>query len=69
MPDNTPHGYNWTFGFPMILFLVVAAALYLLLFARPHQRVPARRGTLPSIVPPPRRPPPPATGKDPGDSE
>jgi hypothetical protein len=36
--DNSPHGFNWTFAFPMILFLVVAVALYLL-FTRPH-RVP-----------------------------
>lgn len=28
-PDNTPHGYNLTFLFPEILFVVVAAALYL----------------------------------------
>lgn len=41
-PDNTPHGYNWTFAFPMILFLVIAAILYLL-FTRPHRRVPPRR--------------------------
>ena len=40
-PDNTPHGYNWTFAFPMLLFIVVALVLYLL-FARPHRRVPGR---------------------------
>jgi hypothetical protein len=40
-PDNTPHGYNWTFAFPMLLFVVVAALLYAL-FRRPHRRVPAR---------------------------
>ena len=28
-PDNTPHGYNLTFLFPEILFVVVAVALYL----------------------------------------
>ena len=38
-PDNTPHGYNWTFAFPMLLFIVVALILYLLL-GRPHRRVP-----------------------------
>jgi hypothetical protein len=38
-PDNTPHGYNWTFGFPMLLFIAVALVLYLLL-GRPHRRVP-----------------------------
>jgi hypothetical protein len=37
-PANTPHGYNWTFAFPMLLFIVVAAGLYLR-FRGPH-RVP-----------------------------
>jgi hypothetical protein len=37
-PDNTPHGYNWTFAYPMLLFIVVAGALYLR-FRSPH-RVP-----------------------------
>ena len=41
-PDNTPHGYNWTFAFPMLLFIVIALILWAL-FGRPHQRVPARR--------------------------
>jgi hypothetical protein len=41
-PDNTPHGYNWTFVFPMLLFIVIALILWAL-FGRPHQRVPARR--------------------------
>ena len=41
-PDNTPHGYNWTFAFPMLLFIVIALVLWAL-FGRPHQRVPARR--------------------------
>jgi hypothetical protein len=41
-PDNTPHGYNWTFAFPMVLFLVIAAVLYAL-FSRPHRRVPPQR--------------------------
>lgn len=40
-PDNTPHGYNWTFAFPMLLFIVIAAVLYML-FSRPHRRVPGR---------------------------
>jgi hypothetical protein len=40
-PDNTPHGYNWTFAFPMLLFIVVASVLYAL-FSRPHRRVPGR---------------------------
>jgi hypothetical protein len=37
-PDNTPHGYNLTFAFPMLLFIIVAVALYLR-FRSPH-RVP-----------------------------
>lgn len=41
-PDNTPHGYNWTFAFPMLLFIVVALILYGL-YSRPHRRVPGRR--------------------------
>jgi hypothetical protein len=40
-PDNTPHGYNWTFAYPMLLFIVIAAVLYYL-FGRPHRRVPPR---------------------------
>jgi hypothetical protein len=39
--DNTPHGYNLTFAFPMVLFVVVALILYAL-FSRPHRRVPWR---------------------------
>jgi hypothetical protein len=46
-PDNTPHGYNWTFAFPMLLFIVIGAVLYLL-FSRPHRRVPARMISLPA---------------------
>ena len=37
-PDNTPHGYNLTFAFPELMFIVIAGALYLR-FRRPH-RVP-----------------------------
>ena len=40
-PDNTPHGYNWTFAFPMLLFIVIALILYAL-YSRPHRRVPGR---------------------------
>jgi hypothetical protein len=36
--DNAAHGYNLTFAFPMILFIVIAGGLYLL-YSRPH-RVP-----------------------------
>jgi hypothetical protein len=46
-PDNTPHGYNWTFAFPMLLFIVIGAGLYLL-FSRPHRRVPGRRVAMPA---------------------
>jgi hypothetical protein len=46
-PDNTPHGYNWTFAFPMLLFIIIGAVLYLL-FSRPHRRIPARSLTLPA---------------------
>lgn len=41
-PDNTPSGYDWTFLFPMVLFIVIALTLWAL-FGRPHQRVPAQR--------------------------
>jgi hypothetical protein len=37
-PDNTPHGYNLTFAFPMLMFIIIAGALYLR-FRRTH-RVP-----------------------------
>ena len=40
-PDNTPSGYYWTFLFPMLLFIIIAAVLYML-FSRPHRRVPVR---------------------------
>jgi hypothetical protein len=46
-PDNTPHGYNWTFAFPMLLFIIIGTILYLL-FSRPHRRIPARSLTLPA---------------------
>jgi hypothetical protein len=41
--SNAPGGAVLTFAFPIILFAVIAAVLYYLLFARPHPRVPARR--------------------------
>ena len=44
-PDNTPHGYNWSFGFPMLLFIAIALVLWAL-FGRPHQRVPSERISL-----------------------
>lgn len=43
--DNSAHGYNWTFAFPMILFIVIAAGLYLVC-TRPHQ-VPGHRSAAP----------------------
>jgi hypothetical protein len=43
-PDNTPHGYNLTFAIPMLMFIVIGGVLYMLLFSRPHRRVPARAG-------------------------
>jgi hypothetical protein len=46
-PDNTPHGYNWTFAFPMLLVIIIGVILYLL-FSRPHRRVPRRALTLPA---------------------
>ena len=39
-PDNTPGGYDFTFAFPMLLFIVVALILWAL-FGRPHRRVPS----------------------------
>jgi hypothetical protein len=39
-PDNTPHGYNLTFAFPMLMFIIIAALLYLR-FRSPH-RVPGQ---------------------------
>jgi hypothetical protein len=40
-PDNTPHGYNITFGAPMLTFIIIGGVLYFL-FSRPHRRVPPR---------------------------
>jgi hypothetical protein len=44
--DNAPGGAILTFAFPIILFAIIAATLYFLLFARPHRRVPAERVSL-----------------------
>jgi len=44
--DNAPGGAILTFAFPIILFAVIATALYFLLFARPHPRVPAEHVSL-----------------------
>ena len=34
-PDDTPHGYNLTFAFPMLMFIIIAGALFLR-FRAPH---------------------------------
>ena len=53
VPDNTQGGANLTFLFPLLLFCVIGAALYIVVFARPHARVPARRvGTIAHAGPP-----------------
>ena len=41
--DNAPGGAVLTFAFLVILFAIVATVLYVLLFSRPHPRVPAQR--------------------------
>jgi hypothetical protein len=43
VPDNTQGGANLTFVFPLLLFCAVAVVLYIVVFRRPHARVPARR--------------------------
>jgi hypothetical protein len=35
-PDNTPHGYNLTFAFPMLMFIIIATLLYVR-FRSPHR--------------------------------
>jgi hypothetical protein len=44
--DNVPGGAILTFAFPIILFAIIGAVLYFLLFARPVPRVPAERVSL-----------------------
>jgi hypothetical protein len=46
--DNAPGGAVLTFAFPVILFAIIAAVLYYVLFARPHPRVPSGRIVLAS---------------------
>lgn len=41
--DNAMGGAVLTFAFLIILFAIVATVLYILLFSRPHRRVPAQR--------------------------
>ena len=43
VPVNSEAGSYLTFAFPILLFCVIAAFLYVRLFGRPHPRVPARR--------------------------
>jgi hypothetical protein len=42
--DNTAEGAYFSLWFPLGLFIIVIAALWTL-YARPHQRIPARRPT------------------------
>jgi hypothetical protein len=49
--DNAPGGAVLTFAFPIILFAIIAAVLYYLLFARRHPRVPSRRIVLANSAP------------------
>ena len=44
--DNAPGGAILTFAFPIILFAIIGTVLYILLFSRPHPRVPAGRVVL-----------------------
>jgi hypothetical protein len=53
VPDNTQGGANLTFVFPLLLFCVIGAVLYIVVFARPHARVPARRVAAVSHAGPP----------------
>jgi hypothetical protein len=43
VPMNVEGGAYLTFAFPIILFAVIATVLWVLLFSRPHPRVPPRR--------------------------
>jgi hypothetical protein len=43
VPMNVEGGAYLTFAFPIILFAVIASVLYVMLFGRPHPRVPPRR--------------------------
>ncbi len=49
--SNAPGGAILTFAFPIILFAVIATALWYVLFGRPHQRVPSRRIVLEASAP------------------
>ena len=49
--SNAPGGAILTFAFPIILFAVIMLALYYLLFARPHPRIPSKRIVLAASTP------------------
>jgi hypothetical protein len=49
--SDAPSGAILTFAFPIILFAVISAVLYYLLFARPHPRVPGTRISLAASTP------------------
>ena len=53
VPVNSEAGSYLTFAIPVGLFCVIGAVLYVLLFSRPHARVPARRITAPAHAGPP----------------
>jgi hypothetical protein len=48
-PDNTPHGYNLTFAFPMLMFIIIAGGLYLRF--RSTHRVPGHVSGGPNTIP------------------
>ena len=50
VPMNVEGGAYLTFAFPIILFAVIASVLYVLLFGRPHPRVPPRRIAAPAVA-------------------
>jgi hypothetical protein len=53
VPVNSEAGSYLTFAIPVGLFCVIGAILYVLLFSRPHARVPARRVSAPAHAGPP----------------
>jgi hypothetical protein len=50
---NAEGGSYLTFGIPIGIFCVVGVILWVLLFTRPHRRVPARRIVAPAHAGPP----------------
>lgn len=53
VPSNVEAGSYMTFAGPVIAFCVISAILYVLLFGRPHPRVPPRRITATAAAGPP----------------